>query len=384
MATRLVASTFVITCVLLIALDVGFAWLNPLKRLNDCGLTGLNHYYVVAKLPEFLASPQHPNVIMTGSSLWLYPSVRCDDEMDGRQTRYDPAYTVERIDGCMDSRYFQAQLNNQTGGQNQVVNLGTAGALMSDQYIVLKKCIASCKKPKLVLCDISAREFLDNNQPDPAKTPVYLVLADFTGLGDILKLSRGFSDSCDYAFGVCSNFFRARRDLKTFLINLTATVSGHPSDLLAAGGNVPKGNLKLLVDKVLLHKSADRPIYKASANMDEDLKHYAKVYLPVNQKILNAQMDYFEKYLALAQRENIAVLCVEMPLTKRNADLLPIGERTKIHDRIRQLVTKYGAGYYKPNDTFTDADFEDSAHLNARGGKKFFDGLAQRVATDQR
>lgn len=355
---RIATSTFLLTALLLLGFDYALTVFNPLKRVNDLGLSGLNYYYVVAKLPQFMGSSDKADVVLTGSSLWLYPSVRTEDDFAGVQTRYDPTYVCQRIDGCATSRYFESLLPG-----HSVANLGVAAALMSDQYTVLKRLVGTGKKPSLLICDLSPREFLDNNQPDPTKTPVYLVLSDMTGIGDVLSMGRDFAGTCDYVFGAVSNCFRSRRDLRLSLVNFVAGFSSKKVDLAT------------------ISNPAVIPVYTPTAGMfEKDLEHYRKMYLPVNRKSLDTQLDYLRKYLELAKKEDIPVLCVWFPLTEANLALLPKKDLDELTSRANELATNYGATVYRPAEQFANDDFEDTAHMNAKGGRKFFNGLANATA----
>lgn len=368
---RVATSTFLLTTLLLVAFDFSLAVLNPLKRVSDLGLSGLNYYYVVAKLPQYMASPQKADVVLTGSSLWLYPSVRTEDDFAGNKTRYDAPYVCQRIDECSTSRYFESLLP----GRHQVANLGTAGALMSDQYCVLKRLVGCAKKPSLLICDLSPREFLDNNQPDPVKTPVYLVLSDMTGIGDILAMGRDFSASCDYLFGAASNCFRSRRDLRLFVVNFAAGLAARPASLL-------DGKPAKKLDLTSITHPAVIPVYTPPVGaFQTDLLHYKKMYLPINPKSRDTQMRYFRQYLELAKKEHIPVLCVWMPLPQANLALLPKDELAQITAHADKLATEYGATVYRPTEPYGNEDFEDAAHMNLSGGKKLFKELAVAAAS---
>ncbi len=131
---RLFAGSVIgLTILVLILVEVFIAFERPLIKLNATGLTPLNQYYVVSKLPEFLNSNSSPDVIMTGSSLFLHPAIRCDVRFNGRRTHYDPLYIRDVIDTYTGCEYLTDLIRKASGRTAKITNLATAGALFSDQ-----------------------------------------------------------------------------------------------------------------------------------------------------------------------------------------------------------------------------------------------------------
>jgi hypothetical protein len=50
--------------------------------------------------------------------------------------------------------------------------------------------------------------------------------------------------------------------------------------------------------------------------------------------------------------------------------------------RLRKAAATYGALLVEPEGEYTLADFEDSCHMNARGGGKFYDALVKSIVSD--
>src|SRR5579885_1582350 len=86
------SSTFVLTVLFLMLFDVGLREIQPLRYLNHTGLTTIHQNSLVSKLPVALADPRQADVLLMGSSLMLFPCVRCDDEYHGVKTRYNRWY----------------------------------------------------------------------------------------------------------------------------------------------------------------------------------------------------------------------------------------------------------------------------------------------------
>lgn len=97
-------------------------------------------------------------------------------------------------------------------------------------------------------------------------------------------------------------------------------------------------------------------------------------------------MNYLERLLALANENSVPVALVEMPLTKENYALLPEDIKAQYKERIKALSDKYKAKLIVPGNslTFARGDFEDSVHLNARGGNKLFSYIAKEIAADEK
>lgn len=372
-----------LTIVLLIVVELFVQVAKPLTRLNATGLTTLNQYYVVSKLPEFLNSSETPDVIMTGSSLFLHPAIRCDDRLRGRRTRYDSHYIRDVIDTYVGCEYLASLIKEKSGKTVSITNLATAGALFSDQYMVFKKCLAKGKKPQVVICDISPRSFLDRNQSEIEKTPVYLVMADYLSLEDLLEAKASLSSILQSLVGSKWTYLRDRSDYREVFRNFACRISNHPGDLFSAHKNEQE-NLNLEVSKAQQPSVQDgapqlksEPLYAPKAFDERDLNYYRKVYLPIDWNMYGKEMEFLRLYLELAHSKHVAVVMVKVPLPHANLALLPEDLTSKYNSDVAALAAKYKATLVDPltSTQFSRADFEDNAHLNADGGDKLFKAI---------
>jgi hypothetical protein len=378
-------STFILIVLALVLSEYFIGIFNPLKQLNATGFTSIRQYFVVSKLPEFLASNGKPDIVIAGSSLMLYPAVRCDDELYGRKARFDHAYVRNVVDPYPSAKYLEMLLAQKTNSHFDIANLATAGGLISDEYVVFRKCLLSQKKPKLLLLDISPREFIDNNQLDPEKTPVYVALSDYTCLGDLIESKAGFLPIMQSLVGDVWSFYRNRQDWNYFFTHLAATITKHPTDIYAASHQVNEAEAANVTAHQINEGAAgeEKPDYVGSKNVAPDLSAYKRMYLPINNRCYNLQLKYLQKLLRLAKQNDVAVLMVEMPLTSGNIDLLPQDFLNQFHREVQSLASTYQASVIEPAKlaSFDDStDFEDSAHLTASGGHKLYPLLADRAS----
>jgi len=390
-AMRLATSTVVLLIVFFVAAEIVIRETRPLRMFNHTGLTSINQNFLVSKLPPCLSSHENPEVLLLGSSLVLVPSVRCDDSFHNRKTRFDRWYYRNVIDEYTKADFFQNALTKASSQNRKVLDLAIAASIMSDQHLILKKYLASGKKPELIVCGIAPRDFLDNLRQDPEKTPTYSILADLTCVKDLLEQKRSKEAISNFAFGYLSDVFKNRADYKTFLVGAASRISGHPVDLYNATLDQEK-SAEPTTGMAVVAEKADRgvldnskPLYKEPKNTLSDLKEYNRIYLPVNNNVFKLQLGYLDKFLALATEHNIPVVLVEMPLTAENLAILPDDVRRRYSKKVQELATRYNAKIVTPGErmTFATDDFEDSVHLNTQGGLKVFSDVAQQIGNDR-
>ena len=380
------SSTAVLLLVFLVVLDQVVIHVRPLQFFDDTGLVPLNQEPLVSKVPVFLRSPENPEVILLGSSTWLIPSVRCDNEFEHRRTRYDSWYGRNYVLGYNKSVYFAHLLSQQTHQNLQLINLGVVASMMSDQYFILRKLVEQGKRPRLVICGIAPRDFLDNYRAKVEKTPVAQVLSNFRSLAYFTQHKIPFAERCDFALSMLWYFYKVRADYRTFLSSTVALFSGHPVNLAAAStvNQVQHRDQALQRFQGLQTRAfctGVKPDYVPKPNKLVDLDMYKHVYYPLNTKLFEEQTGYLEKFLKLAHESNTPVVLVSMPLTQENLSLLPATMIKRYRNSITDLANKYEVPIYFPADTvaFHLNDFEDSVHLNGSGGHKMFRAITEFV-----
>jgi hypothetical protein len=394
---RLASSTFVITIILLVAFDLFVTHVKPLMLLNDTGLTSMNQNFLVSKLPEIMNSNANKDVLLLGSSLVLVPAVRCDDQLAKRRTRFDLWYYRNVIDTYCDADYLSAKLTERLGKPVSICNAAVAASVMSDDYLVTKKYLDTGKRPKVAVICVAPREFLDALRTDVTQTATHSVLSDFSTFYDDLHHGKDFQAIANSAVGMVWTFFRTRSDYLTFVSSAGGRITGHPISLFdaaqaktreAAAAAEPKPAAQR--PKVTMNNlgplNVMKPVYEQPPNTLGDIEGYKKMYLPINSKQFATQQGYFKKLLTLLKKNNVPVVVVDFPVTAENYALLPQSVVSDYQNFLTTTCSSFGVPLVKPADQAkfeTKADFEDCAHMNASGGSKFFDALAQSIASDR-
>lgn len=369
-------STFLLVALFLVCIEGTVRLFNAFEfqasgtdRANGC----LQH-----KLLTLMNSASDPKVILTGSSLFLYPALRCDQLRSNIRARYDAKFIAREVGNYCKASCLEAALNETVKSPLTVANLATGGELMSDQYLVLKHWISAGKKPEYVICDLSPREFQDNWQRSIQSTTICKVLSDEFSFFDLFFANLAGGDLLTPA-NFQSVIYRNRAMykeacLKKYLAVLQQRLKPEVKELNGA-------------EKSNSGEDLEKPIYDANYKGPYDLKdYYDKTYRPLDNVMYKKQLYFLTAYLKLAQKSNTRVLLVLMPLPRENLEMLPIQFREKFEADVKRIAQQYKVTLIQPanQEVYASSDFEDFAHLNAQGGQKLFAAIANSVSREQR
>ncbi|MGH9551218.1 MAG: hypothetical protein ACRD3W_17680, partial [Terriglobales bacterium] len=99
------------------------------------------------------------------------------------------------------------------------------------------------------------------------------------------------------------------------------------------------------------------------------------------QSLVKDRYACFEQMLSLSQSKHIPLVVVNLPVAGLIRNEAPPAVMSVYARRMQDLCSQYEAAYVNMDvrDEFADSDFYDGMHLNARGGRKFFRDLADRL-----
>ena len=340
---------------------IAAALLIPTNLLDAADGVDSKYRVLVSKLSNFLTSSENPDVVILGSSLVLVPSARCDEKAEGKKPNYDPWFYTRHIPEYSKSDYFAAQLQNKLGLNLSVKNLGVASSVMSDHQGILEAMLGAGKKPRLVILGIAPRDFLDNTIPKPMNTPTRYFLTEYH---DKSIMPESFTQEGleKYPSKLEHRFKKVFAYVKTHALDVACNVSKHPptADFVSIGGD-----------------GSVRP------NKMADLDRYKNLYNPPNFEMLNVQAGYLRDFLITAERHNVNVLVVNMPLTRENLAALDPEALKEYKHQINKLAINYKATFLDLGTAnYSKNDFEDCCHLNTAGGEKYFADLIGAVKSD--
>jgi hypothetical protein len=91
------------------------------------------------------------------------------------------------------------------------------------------------------------------------------------------------------------------------------------------------------------------------------------------------QSTFLDKLLTVAGERKIKPILLNMPLTPENLALMPPGAYERYLDCLRTMANTHNVPLVDLNGDprFAHSDFYDTAHMNATGGRKLLDAIAQ-------
>jgi hypothetical protein len=113
-------------------------------------------------------------------------------------------------------------------------------------------------------------------------------------------------------------------------------------------------------------------------------KEYRRRYHGIGDKDLTIQEGFLKKVLDVCAQRHIKVVLVNMPLAKKNRDLMPPDFYNKFRANVATMAKRPEVKFVDLGDApeFTENDFWDTAHLNHFGGRKLIDRIAPAIAQE--
>jgi hypothetical protein len=256
--------------------------------------------------------------------------------------------------------------------------------MASDQYLILRQYLASGKKPKLILLFSGPKDFIDNQRKDVTTTATYTLLADYpTRVADIVQnnvlFAPAFQSLTDTALKAVCTYYNARSDYREYLTDAAAKLTGHPKTVAPQSAPVPKKE-----EIKFANRTDIKPEFE-SKNERKDLVLFRHIYLPTDPQQVAIQSRFMDKIVALAVKNDIPIAITFMPLTPEHTNVLGAQGFAQYKNTVRTIADKWNVPCFDPVEqlTLSPEDFEDSAHMNSAGGKKFFACLADDLLSSK-
>lgn len=321
----------------------------------------------------YLKQPSAPDVVLFGSSQ-MGGVQAADAKLQGRRLDWVLDHECQILEGSLDDRLKK---------KTSVFICGLPGAMISDHYVISKS-LFPLNKPGLVIITVAPRDFIDNFLPDVNATEPYKFFSRylshdpsarkllFTTLNDQLEQAAASVVPIKNVSGLVPwKHIEESLPLPSQLVanqNTKSSATGWLFSLNSDNDNVKPGQCVVL------------PVMPT--NYIDNSVEYAKRYRNCNPPFYRREVEYLNALLNFGKQENIKILVVDMPLTAINRGLLPPVFWTSYKTGLKQACTATNAEYLdlSADAAFAPSDFVDTVHLNAGGGAKLINRIADVVA----
>jgi hypothetical protein len=323
------------------------------------------------------------NVALLGSSLMLSSINECDANFAGKNIDASSHHQ---------SLYLDNKLGTAFDGNFRTFNLATPGQMPSDAYFLTKAMMQLGQHPKAIIYGIAPRDFLDSRLASPADTEPFRYLKRFVSASavayDVFGLERSALD----------NFLSNWLFLHQHAVDIQTAFSRRLDASLQSVLPAPRTNTPFTYwDRVaLLSQYKAGELYPGAAVNSpvawqpgthwkrDNIEDYLERYRKPNPESFNLQLRFLNRLISLCQDEKIEIVLVNMPLSSMNINILGQKRYAEFQSKIRTVCIARNIKLIDLGGTlaFGNEYFEDSAHLNGFGGRRFLDLLTEKMKED--
>ena len=349
---------------------------------------------------SFLKRKSAPDVVLMGSSLMMIPVSVLDADYLG--ANLDAVFHDHSVymEGLLSKRLISRNLISKSLRPGVAVdqsvscfNFAVPGGMVSDDYMIQRALFKKTNAPKLIVLGLTLRDFIESHVPCAGATSTFKYFKRFFDIDDIVDIAMPqfwqrfdyWQSKLVYMVGERLNLQAEFSQLVRNNIQSVAQIFGSEKfgfkfraseGVFSASdstGNVAR-NLKSEAEPGDFVLKAGQ-IYPYEDNSSE----YRKRFASPSEKLFGAEKSFLAKLLSEANQKGIKVILVNMPLTACNMALMPQGYYQRYLDTLR---SEAGAAHDQVLDLNTGtkfgiSDFRDTAHMNAKGGKKLIDSIVE-------
>ncbi len=312
---------------------------------------------------QYEALKKTPDIVLLGSSLVATPLWWADRDI---------VPNIKDFYHHHDAVTFNQALRA-SGKKEDAYAFALPGVMVSDMYLIVDKIFQSSKKPNVVVMGISARDMMDDLLTGETRTPVFSRLSDISDFKGNLDLYLSSpAEKLDFALNNLVFLYgkRYRYQLK---------VSQFCEKMMNKVPVLQAPELQRLASQA----REKQPLFATGQGTrqemwDQSRKEYAKRYEHFNQQQFEKQSVFLGKLLERAKQRNIRLVLINMPLSQENKSLMPPGLYDSYYKTVSSLASKNRATFldFNQGDLIAEDLFLDTAHMNADGGRKLCDKIA--------
>ena len=366
-------SAFIVSLVAFLAINVTLAFTEPYPFDP---YKFLYRGWAWWTLDSLRRESQPHNVALMGSSLMVSAIAGCDANFLNKPVDLTSYHKAS---------YFDKLLTTTFGGAFDTYSLAAPGQMPSDAYLTLQAMVNTNHRPDVVIYGIAPRDFIDSFLSSPTDTEQFRYLKRVVNIDDVASgLYRSPIPHLDWFLQRSLYFYSYSLDLQMafahnwrHIMNVLAPTppSKDPFTWYDRKKLLPLYLAGEYVPGCMVAGTLNRAT--AAASFVDNTGEYKERYKKPEPHIYQTQFYFLRKIAAYCRRQEIKLILVNMPLTALNIGLLKPDVHTNYLKAIENFGVDQGIITFNLCDTksFHQDDFHDSVHMNAFGGKKFFDRL---------
>lgn len=292
------------------------------------------------------------------------------------------------------AKYLSDQLITKFGGNFNCLNLSIPGQMPSDAYMTLKAMVATSNRPDIVVYGVAPRDFIDSTMSSPADTETFQFLRRIVNIDDVAsKVFRTpyarlewFINKYFYISEHAADFQLKFKEASETLVNkwVACPKSEHPFTWWDRIKLLPK----YLAGEIRPYAVMTGPISEAEARKRwiNNAPEYIERYKHPDKHVYHTQFHFLAEMAKFCKKERIELVLVNMPITSYNVGILGPPRYMAYVGDLHVFALKNNVAFYDmcTPSTYSNSDFHDSVHLNAYGGRKFFDQLVNIISLSGR
>ncbi len=338
-----IASLIIFVAVLAATTGFFFRWKQS-STLNSMPLASRD---CIEKIDTFLQTAADPDCLLLGSSVFLVPAVYCEEHRLGRSLKAREAdfELTKKLLHYDSAPELERQLSVHLQKPVSVHSLAVAGSNVSDYLIEIEALQKAGRKPKLIVCGLGVRDFVQSFwHMDASNNPAYKLLKPGAQKAPKLddQMLNDLREEC-----LTSIFRQPRLLIATTQASLT-------------------NNSPVLV----LPKTDEQMAAKMMQTLNELPKHAA---------FIDGQISAYKELLRFCHAHSIPFMIVEVPKRTGWAGVIDDETVQKIETTIKAECKTQSIPYYNVGRGFSASDFVDDIHPNETGGIKLFDKMATAI-----
>jgi hypothetical protein len=380
---RIIRSQALLAVLLVVVVNAVLSATTPLRRFDPEKLPSA-HSWIWWAAQDFNAQTAPPHVVILGSSLLMNPI----QEQDANFLHRDIDSVVDHRCAYLESNLKTALRTNEVG----CFNFAVPGSLMSDNYMVLRSLLRGTRKPDVIVLGLALRDFIDNEVPCAAATPSYKYLSRYTDTADLVELTMPVIwQRWEYWLNQRVYLIGKKLDLQAAISQAAGQSAIDPLNPMST--NRYSQCLLNAFDMSCyvpgFRSEVERNVWITRPNQlhtfQDNSNEYKRRYRSPNASLFASQKTFLSKFCQLAQESGIRVVIVNMPVTTSHFALMPPGSYADYMHSLAEVSSRFGAPVLdlSQRGQFTDADFSDTCHMQASGGKKLLDLISSEIAAPE-